>query len=87
MQTRKRYEKASVTLNGAVPSMLRKAKTVLSCKQYRELCTAVNEAADYTTKKGLISACLQAKRIICKPLVGSRNVPCRRLFLFPTLHL
>lgn len=51
MQTRKRYEKASVTLNGAVPSMLRKAKTVLSCKQYRELCTAVNEAADYTTKK------------------------------------
>ena len=62
MQTRKRYEKASVTLNGAVPSMLRKAKTVLSCKQYRELCAAVNEAADYNTKKGLISACLQAKK-------------------------
>ena len=62
MQTRKRYEKASVTLNGAVPSMLKRAKTVLSCKQYRELCTAVNEAADYTAKKGLISACLQAKK-------------------------
>ena len=55
MQTRKRYEKASVTLNGAVPSMLRKAKTVLSCKQYRELCTAVNEAADYTIDIPIIS--------------------------------
>ena len=63
MQTRKRYEKASFTLNGAVPSMLKRAKTVLSCcKQYRELCIAVNEAADYTTKKGMISACLQAKK-------------------------
>ena len=62
MRTSKRYEKASVALNGAVPSMLKRAKTVLSCKQYRELCTAVNEAADYTAKKGLISACLQAKK-------------------------
>lgn len=61
MRTSKRYEKASVTLNGAVPSMLKRAKTVLSHKQYRELSIAVNEAADYTTKKGLISACLQAK--------------------------
>ena len=50
MQTRKRYEKASVTLNGTVPSMLKRAKTVLSCKQYRELCFAVIEAAVYTTK-------------------------------------
>ncbi len=62
MQTRKRYEKARVTLNGTIPSMLKRAKTVLSCKQYRELCFAVNEAADYTTKKGMISACLQAKK-------------------------
>ncbi len=62
MQTRKRYEKASVTLSGNVPSMLKRAKKVLSCKQYRELCTAVNEAADYITKKGMISACLQAKK-------------------------
>ena len=62
MQTRKRYEKASVTLSGNVPSMLKRAKTVLSCKQYRELCFAVNKAADYTTKKGMISACLQAKK-------------------------
>jgi len=62
MQTRKRYEKASVTLSGTVPSMLKRAKTVLSCKQYRELCIAGNEAADYTTKKGMISACLQAKK-------------------------
>jgi len=62
MQTRKRYEKASVTLGGDIPSMLKKAKTVLSYKQYRELCIAVNEAADYNTKKGMISACLQAKK-------------------------
>ena len=62
MQTRKRYEKASVVLCGDVPSMLKRAKTVLSCKQYRELCAAVNDAADYTEKKGMISACLQAKK-------------------------
>lgn len=62
MQTRKRYEKASVVLTGDIPSMLKKARTVLSHKQYRELCIAVDEAADYTTKKGLISACLQAKK-------------------------
>ena len=62
MQTRKRYEKASVVLSGDVPSMLKRTKTVISHKQYRELCTAVNEAADYTTKKGLIIACLQAKK-------------------------
>ncbi len=62
MRTSKRYDKASVVLNGDVPSMLKRAKTVLSCKQYRELCSAVNDAADYTTKKGMISACLQAKK-------------------------
>lgn len=62
MQTRKRYEKASVVLNGDVPSMLKRAKTVISHKQYRELCIAVNNSADYTTKKGLIIACLQAKK-------------------------
>ena len=62
MRTSKRYEKASVTLSGNVPSMLKRTKTVISHKQYRELCTAVNEAADYTAKKGMISACLQAKK-------------------------
>jgi hypothetical protein len=62
MQTRKRYEKASVVLTGDIPSMLRKARTVISHKQYRELCFAVDEAADYDTKKGLINACLQAKK-------------------------
>ena len=62
MQTRKRYEKASVVLCGDIPSMLRKAKTVLSHKQYRELCITVDDAADYTTKKGMIIACLQAKK-------------------------
>ena len=41
--------------------MLKRAKTVLSHKQYRELCALVNEAPDYTTKKGLMIACLQAK--------------------------
>ena len=65
MRTSKRYEKASVTLTGDISSMLKKAKTVLSYKQYRELCIAADEAADYTTKKGLISACLQANKNKC----------------------
>lgn len=62
MRTSKKYEKASVVLGGDVPSMLKKSRTVLSERQYRELCAAVNEAADYTTKKGLIIAYLQAKK-------------------------
>ena len=62
MRTSKKYEKASVSLSGDIQNMLRKAKTVLSDRQYRELCIAVNEAADYTTKKGLMIACLQAKK-------------------------
>jgi hypothetical protein len=62
MRTSKQYEKANVKPNGSIQSMMRKAKTVLSVRQYRELCGAVNEAADYTTKKGLIIACLQAKK-------------------------
>lgn len=62
MRTSKKYEKASVKLNGDIPTMLKKARTVLSDRQYRELCIAVNEAADYTTKKGLMIACLQAKK-------------------------
>ena len=61
MRTSKRYEKASVVLTGDVRSMLKKAKTVLSHKQYHQLCNAVDASADYTTKKGLINACLQAK--------------------------
>ena len=61
MRTSKKYEKASVVLMGDIPSMLKRAKTVLSHKQYRELCASVNEAPDYTTKKGLMIACLQAK--------------------------
>ena len=62
MYTRKRYEKASVSLSGDIKAMLRKAKTVLSDRQYRELCSAVNEAADYNEKKGLIEAFIKAKK-------------------------
>lgn len=62
MRTSKRYEKANVVLNGDVQSMLKKAKTVLSHKQYHQLCTAVDNSADYTTKKGLINAYLQVKK-------------------------
>ena len=61
MRTSKKYEKAMVILIGDIPEMLKRAKTVLSHKQYRELCASVNEAPDYITKKGLIIACLQAK--------------------------
>ena len=41
--------------------MLKRAKSVLSDRQYRELCRAVNDAANYNEKKGLIKACIQAK--------------------------
>ncbi len=61
MQTRKRYEKSKVIVSGNVTTMLKKAKSVLSDRQYRELCHAVNDAADYNKKKGLIKACIQAK--------------------------
>ena len=61
MQTRKRFEKSKVIINGDVPAMLKKAKSVLSDRQYRELCHAVNNAANYNEKKGLIKACIQAK--------------------------
>ncbi len=61
MQTRKRFEKSKVIISGDVTTMLKKAKSVLSHRQYRELCHAVNNAADYNEKKGLIKACIQAK--------------------------
>lgn len=61
MQTRKRYEKSKITISGDVPAMMKKAKSVLSDKQYRELCRSVNDAEDYSEKKGLIKACIQAK--------------------------
>lgn len=61
MQTRKRFEKSKVIISGDVSTMLKKAKSVLSDKQYRELCRSVNEAENYNEKKGLIKACIQAK--------------------------
>lgn len=61
MQKRKKFEKSKVIISGDVPTMLKKTKSVLSDRQYRELCTAVNDAADYNKKKGLIKACIQAK--------------------------
>ncbi len=62
MYTRKRFEKSKVIISGDVPTMLKKAKSVLSDRQYRELCSSVNETADYNEKKGLIKACIQAKK-------------------------
>lgn len=64
MQTRKRFEKSKVIISGDVPAMLKKAKSVLSDRQYRELCSSVHEAADYNEKKGLIKACIQVKNKI-----------------------
>lgn len=61
MQTRKRFEKSKVIISGNVPTMLKRAKTVLSDRQYRKLCIAINEAADYNEKKGLIKACIQGR--------------------------
>lgn len=64
MQTRKRYEKSRIIISGDVPAMMKKAKSVLSDKQYRELCRLVNEAENYNEKKGLIKARIQAKNKI-----------------------
>ena len=61
MQTRKRYEKSKVIISGDVTTMLKKAKSVLSDRQYHELCRTVNGASNYNEKKGLIKACIQAK--------------------------
>lgn len=61
MQKRKRFEKSKVVISGDVTAMLKKTKSVLSDRQYRELCHAVNNAAGYNEKKGLIKACIQAK--------------------------
>ena len=54
MRTSKKYEKSALQLKGNIPSMLKKARTVLSGRQYRELCTAVNNADGYINKKGMI---------------------------------
>ena len=62
MQTRKKYEKEKIVLKGDVQTLLKKAKTVLSDGQYRKLCAAVNVTADYNEKKGLIIACIKAKK-------------------------
>ncbi len=61
MQKRKRFEKSNVIISGDVTTMLKKAKSVLSDRQYRDLCHAVNNAANYNEKKGLIKACIQAR--------------------------
>lgn len=62
MHTSKKQRQASVKLKGDISSMLKNAKKYLPHRTYCELCTAVDNAADYTTKKGLILACFQAKK-------------------------
>lgn len=64
MTKRKKYDKMNVSLSGSIPSMLKKSKSVLSERQYRELCRAVNEKDGYNEKKGLIKACIKAKNTI-----------------------
>lgn len=63
MQKRKKY-KNDIILCGSVPSMLKKAKTVLSDKQYHNLCRAVDETVGYAEKGEVIKACVQAKNTI-----------------------
>lgn len=45
----------------SIPELLHSAKTVLSEKQYRELCAAVNEVSGYPAKRELIFAAVQAR--------------------------
>ena len=62
MRSGRLNEGSPIQLGGDIPSMLKKVKKELSHRKYRELCAAVNNAEDYTTKKGLITACLKAKK-------------------------
>ena len=61
MQTRKRFEKSKVIISGDVSTMLKKAKSVLSDKHYRERCRSINYAEYSKEKKGVVKACIQAK--------------------------
>ena len=62
MHRKRNQNRGSFQLHGeTIPELLHAAKTVLSGRQYRELCAAVNETEGYADKKGLILAAVQSR--------------------------
>ena len=62
MHRTRNQNRGSFQLHGeTIPELLHAAKTVLSDRQYRELCAAVNETAGYANKRGLIFAAVQSR--------------------------
>lgn len=54
-KTKNRY----VFSESSIPVMLRSTKALLSHKQYKNLCSAVNEAEGYHEKKEVIFRCIE----------------------------
>lgn len=54
-KTKNRY----VFSESSIPVMLRSTKALLSHKQYKNLCNAVNEAESYHEKKEVIFRCIE----------------------------
>ena len=62
MHRTRNQNRGSFQLHGeTIPELLHAAKMVLSDRQYRELCTAVNETEGYANKRGLIFAAVQSR--------------------------
>ena len=60
MQTSRSKTKPHYTFtDSSIPVMLRSTKALLSHKQYKNLCIAVNEAEGYHEKKKVIFRCIE----------------------------
>lgn len=60
MQTSRSKTKLHYTFTDSrIPVMLRSTKALLSHKQYKNLCIAVNEAEGYHEKKNVIFRCIE----------------------------
>ena len=60
MQTSRSKTKPHYTFtDSSIPVMLRGTKALLSHKQYKNLCIAVNEAEGYHEKKNVIFRCIE----------------------------
>lgn len=62
MHRTRNQNRGSFQLHGeTISELLHSAKTVLSGRQYHELCAAVNETGCYRAKRGLIFAAVQSR--------------------------
>ena len=62
MHRTRNQKRGAFQLHGeTISELLHSAKTVLSGRQYRELCAAVNDTEGYANKRGLIFAAVQSR--------------------------